>query len=204
MPRSDNFDPDLARHDKQEVAEQQVTAHGDTDIHYGKKFAETEAILKARAGQRAAAEAEPHQAAEAPDMHLGSTEEQVTPTPAPPASGAVADEVGMPGMTRDGGPGNRKARRKAAKRSAERDQTPPLGAMPSEELPPAAEQTLAETPGELVGAFRDQVIRSVRGVGEAARQLSTASREVVGLPVEALRLAIRVGRSWLGRSPHRA
>jgi hypothetical protein len=76
--------------------------------------------------------------------------------------------------------------------------------MPSEELPPTAEQALAETPGELVGAFRDQVTRSVRGVGEAARQLRTASREVAGLPVEALRLVIRVGRVWLGRSPHRA
>ena len=43
--------------------------------------------------------------------------------------------------------------------------------MPSEELPPTAEQTLAETPAELIGAFRDQVTRSVRGVGEAARQL---------------------------------
>lgn len=213
MPRSDRFhhetvhegeaDRDLARRDKQEVAGLSATAQGDTDIHYGKRFAETEAILKARAEERAAAETEQHAAAEAPDGHLGSREEQVTPTPAPPATGAVADEVGMPGMTRDGGPGNRKARRRA-KRSVERDETPPLGSMPSEELPPTAEQTLAETPGELVDAFRDQVTRSVRGVGEAARQLRTASREVAGLPVEALRLAIRVGRSWLGRSPRRA
>jgi hypothetical protein len=178
-------------------------ARSDDDIHYGKKFAETEAILKARVEERAAARAEQQEAAEAPDMHLGSTEEQVTPSAGPPASGAVADEVGMPGMRRDGGPGTRKARRKM-KQPAERDETPPLGAMPSEELPPTAEQALAETPAELVGAFRDQVSRSVRGVGEAARQLRTASREVAGLPVEALRLVIRVGRSWLGRSPHRA
>lgn len=213
MARSDSFDHftvpqgeadrDLARRDKQEVAEQASAAQGHTDVHYGKKFAETEAILKARAEERAAARAEQEEAAEAPDMHLGSTEAQVTPSAGPPASGAVADEMGMPGMRRDGGPGTRKARRKA-KRSEERDETPPLGSMPSAELPPTAEQALAETPGELVGAFRDQVTRSVRGVGEAARQLRTASREVAGLPVEALRLVIRVGRVWLGRSPHRA
>lgn len=51
-------------------------------------------------------------------------------------------------------------------RAIERDETPPLGSMPAEELPPAAEQVLAETP-------------------------------------EALRVAIRVGRSWLVRSPRR-
>ena len=213
MARSDSFDHftvpqgeadrDLARRDKQEVAGQASAAQGNTDVHYGKKFAETEAILKARVEERAAARAEQEEAAEAPDMHLGSTEEQVTPSSGPPASGEVADEVGMPGMRRDGGPGTRKARRKL-RRFAEREETPPLGSMPSEELPPTAEQALAETPGELVGAFRDQVTRSVRGVGEAARQLRTASREVTGLPVEALRLAIRVGRVWLGRSPRRA
>jgi hypothetical protein len=76
--------------------------------------------------------------------------------------------------------------------------------MPAEELPPTFEQTLAETPGELIDAFRDQVVRSVRGVGEAARQLGSAGREVAGLPIEALKVAIRVGRSWLGRSPRRA
>ena len=76
--------------------------------------------------------------------------------------------------------------------------------MPAEELPPAAEQVLAETPAEVLGAFRDQVTRSLRGVGEAARQLRSAGGEVAGLPVEALRVVIRVGRSWLGRSPRRA
>jgi hypothetical protein len=76
--------------------------------------------------------------------------------------------------------------------------------MPGEELPPDAEQVLAETPSELLGAFRDQVSRSLRGVGEAVRQLRSAGGEVAGLPVEALRLVLRVGRSWLGRSPRRA
>ena len=204
VPASD-ADRDLARRDKQEVAGQSAAPQGETDIHYGKKFAETEAILKARAEERAAAEAEQHQATEAPDMHLGSTEAQVIPSAGPPSSGAVASEAGMPGMRRDvpATAGKRRNRRKGA-RAAERDETPPLGAMPSEELPPAAEQVLAETPAELIGAFRDQVDRSVRGVGEAARQLRAAGREVAGLPFEALRVAIRVGRSWLGRSPRRA
>jgi hypothetical protein len=214
MPRSYSFDHytvpegeadrDLARRDKQEVAGQPATPQGETDVHYGKKFAQTEAILKARAAERAAAEAGQGDAV-APDMHLGSTEEQVTPTPGPPASGAVASEAGMPGMIRKGvaGTGKRRQRRRGAG-SIDRDETPPLGAMPPEELPPAAEQVLAETPGELVGAFRDQVVRSVRGVGEAAQQLRAASREVAGLPLEALRVAVRVSRSWLGRSPRRA
>ncbi|RPH64487.1 MAG: hypothetical protein EHM78_26505 [Myxococcaceae bacterium] len=212
MPRSYSFDPDtvstadtdrdLARRDKQEIAAQSAVPQGETDIHYGKKFAETEAILKARAEERAAAEAEQHEAADAPDVHLGSTEEQVTATPAPPGTGAVASEVGMPGMAREVQHSKRRQRRR--ERSVDRDATPPLGAMPSEELPPAAEQVLAETPAELIGAFRDQVTRSVRGVGDAARQLRSAGREVAGLPLEALRLALRVGRSWLGRSPRRA
>ena len=213
MPRSYRFepetvgtndvDPDLARREKQEVAAQSAATQGETEIHYGKKFAETEAILKARAEERAAAaEAEQHEAAEVPDLHLGSTEKQVTSTPPPPGTGAVASEVGMPGMAREVDRGKRRQRRRG--RAAERDVSPPLGAMPSEELPPTAEQVLAETPAELIGAFRDQVIRSVRGVGEAARQLRSAGREVAGLPLEALRLALRVGRSWLGRSPHRA
>jgi len=188
MPRSHSFDTDASQ--------------GETDVHYGKKFAETEAILKARAEERAAAEAEQHEAALAPDQHLGSTEAQVTVTPAPPGTGAVASEVGMPGMAQEAQRGKRRQRRRG--RGQERDATPPLGAMPSEELPPAAEQVLAETPAELIGAFRDQVTRSVRSVGGAARQLRSAGREVAGLPLEAVRLAIRVGRSWLGRSSRRA
>ena len=138
-------------------------------------------------------------------MHLGSTEEQVTPSSGPPSTGAVASEAGMPGMARDaaGHRGGRQVRRKA-ERSAHRGAPPPLGAMPAEELPPTFEQTLAETPGELIGAFRDQVFRSVRGVGSAARQLGSAGKEVAGLPIEAVRLVVRVGRSWLGRSPRRA
>ncbi|HZJ54393.1 MAG TPA: hypothetical protein VFD38_09680 [Myxococcaceae bacterium] len=212
MPRSSSFepdtvgttdiDPDLARRSKQEVAAQPVAPQGETDIHYGKKFAQTEAILKARVEERAAAEAEQHEAADTPDMHLGSTEEQVTATPAQPSSGAVASEVGMPGLAHDAERGKRRQRRRGG-RSVEHD-APPLGAMPGEELPPAAEQVLAETPAELIGAFRDQVIRSVRGVGEAAGQLRSATREVAGLPLEALRVALRVGRSWLDRSPRRA
>jgi hypothetical protein len=213
MPRSYSFDHftvpesdadrDLARREKQEVAAQSDASPGETDIHYGKKFAETEAILKARAEERAAAaEAEQHEAAEAPDLHLGSTDEQVTPTPPPPGTGAVASEVGMPGMAREVRKDKHRPRRRG--RVLERDASPPLGAMPSEELPPEAEQVLAETPAELIDAFRDQVIRSVRGVGEAARQLRSAGREVAGLPLEAARLALRVGRSWLGRSPRRA
>jgi hypothetical protein len=215
MPRTDSFEPetlghgeidrDRARRSKQEVSQQSAQGHGETDVHYGRKFAETEAILRARAEERAALETEEQEAREQPDMHLGSTEEQVTPSPGPPSTGAVASEAGMPGMARETGSrrGTRQVRRKA-ERSTRRGASPPLGAMPAEELPPTFEQTLAETPGELIDAFRDQVVRSVRGVGEAARQLGSAGREVAGLPIEALRLVIRVGRSWLGRSPRRA
>ena len=212
MARSSHFEPDtvapahvdrdLARHDKQEVTTHPAS-QGETDIHYGKRFAETEAILKARAEERAAAAAEQREAAEAPDMHLGSTETQVTPSPGPPATGAVASEAGMPGMSRETGSGERRRRRRAAARSTAPEASP-LGAMPTEELPPTAEQALAETPAELLGAFRDQVVRSVRGVAEAAGQLRAASREVAGLPLEALRVAVRVGRSWRWRSPRRA
>jgi hypothetical protein len=166
------------------------------------RFAETEAILRARAEERAAAAAEPGRGGP-PDQHLGSTEEQVSPTPAPPSTGTVADETGMPAVTRDARPPRRRERRRTG-RTAHPDPSPPLGAMPSEEPPPTAEQVLAETPAELIGAFRDQVTRSVRGVGEAARQLRSAGREVAGLPVEALRLVLRIGRSWIGRSPRRA
>jgi hypothetical protein len=214
MPRSYSFDPDtvgatdidrdLARRDKQEVAEQPAASQGETDIHYGKKFAETEAILKARAEERAAADSEHSGPGATPDEHLGSTESQTIATPAPPSSGAVADEVGMPGMARGARSGEKRRARRKGIRAAERDETPPLGAMPSEELPPTAEQALAETPAELIDAFRDQVSRSLRSVGDAARQLRTAGREVAGLPVEALRLALRIGRSWLAGSPRRA
>jgi hypothetical protein len=186
----------MPRSDKHEAATRPAAPHGNTEVHYGKKFAETEAILRARAEERVAAETErPAGPLESEDNHLGSTEAQVTTTPAQPSSGAVADEAGRPGESRGGGPSRR--RQPKADPSGEREHAP-LGATPTEELPPTAEQALAETPGELIGAFRDQVSRSVRGVGEAARQLRTASREVAGLPVEALRLAIRVGRSWLG------
>ena len=208
MPRSHRFEKspeteansERARRDKQELAAQSSTGQGETDVHYGKRFAETEAILKARAEERAAAEA--HEGSAAPDEHLGSTDAQVSPTPAQPSTGAVADETGMPGMARGAHPRKTRDRRRSARPA--RDDTPPLGSMPSEELPGGAEQVLAETPAELVGAFRDQVTRSVRAVGDAARQLRIAGREVAGLPVEALRLALRIGRSWLGRSPRRA
>ncbi len=213
MARSFSFEPetvspatdrDSARRDKQEVTARPAS-QGETDIHYGKRFAETEAIFKARAEERAAAEEEQREAAEAPDMHLGSTEEQVTVSAGPPSSGAVASEVGMPGVERDASRGGQTRRqRRSEKRSTRPQEGPPLGAMPAEELPPAAEQVLAETPAEVLGAFRDQVTRSLRGVGEAARQLRSAGGEVAGLPVEALRVVIRVGRSWLGRSPRRA
>jgi hypothetical protein len=204
MARSYSFEPetvghdtdrDSARRDKQEMTARPAS-QGETDIHYGKRFAETEAILKARAEERAAAEELQAEAAEAPDMHLGSTEEQVTVSSGPPSSGAVASEVGIPGMAREG--------RRSKKRSTRRQDGPPLGAMPAEELPPAAEQVLAETPAELLGAFRDEVSRALRGVGEAARQVRSAGGEVAGLPLEALRVVIRMGRSWLGRSPRRA
>src|SRR6185295_11384663 len=199
MARSFSFEPesvgpadtdrDSARRDKQEVSARPAS-QGETDIHYGKRFAETEAILKARTEARAAAEEEAREAAGGPDMHLGSTEEQVTASAGPPASGAVASEVGMPGMARESR-GKRRQRR-AARGSGERRDGPPLGAMPAEELPPAAEQGLAETPAELLGAFRDQVTRSLRGVGDAARQLRSAGGEVAGLPLEALR---EIGRA---------
>jgi len=213
MARSYRFEPetvapaeidrDLARRNKEEVTGQPATPQGETEIHYGKKFAETEAILKARAEERAATEAERKEASEAPDMHLGSTEEQVTPSPGPPSTGAVASEAGMPGMAREAGLGGRRRQRRRGGRSARLDEAP-LGAMATKELPPTAEQALAETPAEVLGAFRDQVLRSVRGVGEAVGQLGTAGREVIGLPLEALRVVVRIGRSWLGRSPRRA
>jgi len=215
MPRTDSFEPetlghgeidrDRARRSKQEIAQQSAHSQGETDVHYGKKFAETEAILKARAEERAALDAEAEEAREAPDGHLGGTEEQVTPSAGPPSTGAVASAAGLPAMAHEAGPrrSTRQVRRKA-EHSTRRGAPPPLGAMPAEELPPTFEQTLAETPGELIDAFRDQVVRSVRGVGEAARQLGSAGREVAGLPIEALKLAVRVGRSWLGRSPPRA
>jgi hypothetical protein len=212
MARSYRFEPetvapsdvdrDQARRDKQELSAGSAT-QGETDIHYGKRFAETEAILKARAEERAAAEQEHREASEAPDMHLGSTEDQVTPSSGPPATGAVASEAGMPGLENGAARDKRRHRRRSA-RPDRRDETPPLGATSAGELPLAAEQTLAETPAELLGAYVDQVLRSVRGVGEAARQLGSAGREVVGLPLEALRVVVRVGRSWLGRSPRRA
>ncbi len=196
-----DIDRDLARREKQEVSAR-TTSQGETDIHYGKRFAETEAILKARAEERAAADLEQREAGAAPDMHLGSTEEQVTPSPGPPATGAVASEAGMPGL--ESGSARKRRHRRRDARFGKRDQTPPLGAMSAEELPPTAEQALADTPAELLGAYLDQVFRSVRGVGEAARQLGTAGREVVGLPLEAVRVVVRIGLSWLGRSPRRA
>jgi len=214
MARSYSFEPesvgsadtdrDSARRDKQEVTARPAS-QGETDIHYGKRFAETEAILKARAEERAAAEEEAQEVAEAPDMHLGSTEEQVIASPGPPSSGAVASEVGMPGMARGGRPrAGKRRQRRGDRQSADHRDAPSLGSTPAEELPTAAEQFLAETPAELLGAFRDQVLRSVRGVGEAARQLRAAGGEVAGLPLEAFRVVIRVARSWLGRSPRRA
>ena len=122
MPRSYSFDQftvpdsdadrDLARREKQEVAAQPDASQGETEIHYGKKFAETEAILKARAEERAAAEAVRHEADQVPDLHLGSTEEQVTSTPPPPGTGALASEVGMPGMARGVERGKRRHRRR--------------------------------------------------------------------------------------------
>ena len=183
MARSHSFEPETvapadidresARRDKQELTARPAS-QGETDIHYGKRFAETEAILKARAEERAAAEAEQQQAEEAPDLHLGLTEEQVTASPGPPASGAVASEVGMPGMAREARSGGGKRRQRRARGAAERHDSPPLGAMPAEELPPTAEQVLAETPAELLGAFRDQAIRSLRGVGK--RRASSGPR----------------------------
>jgi hypothetical protein len=109
----------------------------------------------------------------------------------------------MPALTREADAGKRRSRRRSI-RATERDETPPLGATPAEELPASAEQVLAETPAEVIAAFRDQVTRSVRGVSEAAQELRTAGRELAGLPLEALRVAIRVGRAWIGRSPRRA
>src|SRR5262249_19089547 len=166
VPETDS-NRDLARRDKQRIAEQSAASQGETDIHYGKKFAETEAILKARAEERAAMASEPEAAGGGPDQHLGSTEEQGTPSPGPPSSGAVAAEgAGGRGMARHGRGGRRRPGGRAG-RSTVSDRTPPLGAMLAEELPPTAEQVLAETPGELLGAFADQVTRSLRGVGEA-------------------------------------
>src|SRR5215831_7128653 len=134
MARSSRFEPetvapaeidrDIARRDKQEVTAP-TRSQGETDVHYGKRFAETEAILKARAEERAAAEAQEGSAA--PDEHLGSTDAQVSPTPAQPSTGAVASETGMPGMARDA---RRKPRDRRRSARTARDDTPPLGSMP--------------------------------------------------------------------------
>ena len=92
-----SIDRDRTRRDRQHLAE---AAHEGPlgAVHHGKRFAETEARLRARS----------HAAEPAPDgdadAHLGSTDAQVSPTPAQPSSGAAASETGR-------GPGPRGAPR---------------------------------------------------------------------------------------------
>lgn len=90
---------------------------------------------------------------------------------------------------------------RVATRSAT-DEHPPLGATAAEEVP-ATDPDLAETPLEQLEAFGDHAIRSFVALGKAGRQFGTAGREMAGLPVQALRLLIRIGRAWLGVAPGR-
>jgi hypothetical protein len=151
-------DEDLTRRDKQEVASQSASADVHSDVHYGRKFAETEAILRARTEERAAAD-----------------EAELEEAPLSPASpGALGAEA--------------EPRRASRKPVAEA---------------PATAEPVTETVFELVGAFTDQATRSLRGAGEAVRQVGTAGRELAGLPLEALRLVLRVGRAWIAGSPRR-
>src|SRR5215813_7181950 len=81
-------DRDRTRRDKHHLAEP-ATPGSRQPLHYGRKFAETEAHLHARSHEH---ETSP---SEAPaDDHLGSTDAQVSPTPAHASSGATASETG--------------------------------------------------------------------------------------------------------------
>ena len=96
-------DRDRARRDRQHLAEP-VAGGPNRPIHHGRKFAETEAKLHARA------QAHPTEAPTGADGHLGSTDAQVSPTPAHASSGAVASETGRgPGAAAPARPGSEPA-----------------------------------------------------------------------------------------------
>jgi hypothetical protein len=96
-------DRDRTRRDKQHLA-QPVAGDPSSTIHYGRKFAETETKLHARARPH------PAEAPTAADGHLGSTDAQVSPTPAHPSSGAAASETGRgPGSSAPARPGSEPA-----------------------------------------------------------------------------------------------
>jgi hypothetical protein len=85
-------DRDRTRRDKQHLAEPPVPG-ASGPLHHGKRFAETEARLRARThGQGPAG-----RPAVASDDHLGSTDAQVVPTPSHASSGARANETGRRG-----------------------------------------------------------------------------------------------------------
>ena len=80
-------DRDRTRRDRQHLAEPPAGG-SDRRIHYGRKFAQTEATLHARA------QANPTGESRDADRHLGSPDAQVSPTPAHASSGAAASETG--------------------------------------------------------------------------------------------------------------
>jgi hypothetical protein len=166
-------DRDRSRRDKQEVAAQREQTGGGGEVHYGKQFAETEATHQSRAETRA----------------KGHSPSPAASATAPRRPGAESRRKSDPSK---GGV--------AAPSAAE--ERPPLGATAAEELP-AAEGNPAETPLEQLVAFRDHAIRSFVGLVRAARQFGTAGREMAGLPIQGLRLLIRIGRAWLGEAPRR-
>jgi hypothetical protein len=86
-----SIDRDRTRRDRQHLAE--TPARGSAEsVHYGKKFAETEAHLRARNHEPGTPPGIPELQS---DDHLGSTDAQVSPTPAQASSGAAASETGQ-------------------------------------------------------------------------------------------------------------
>jgi hypothetical protein len=87
-------DRDRTRRDKQHLAA--PPDHGAPEpLHHGKRFAETEARVRARThapGTGHSGSPEP-----ASDDHLGSTDAQVSPTPSHASAGAAANETGRRG-----------------------------------------------------------------------------------------------------------
>jgi hypothetical protein len=79
-------DRDRTRRDRQHLAEP-ASRPGHEPVHYGKKFAETEAHLRAKTS-----DPRPPEGSRSDD-HLGSTDAQVSHTPAQASSGATASET---------------------------------------------------------------------------------------------------------------
>jgi hypothetical protein len=111
----------------------------------------------------------------------------------------------MPGMRRDAQAAAGKRRHTppgCARHRAGRDAAPGFHALGGASAPSRA------GPGRDPGRAHRGVPRPGRPIGawpgRGSAPARAAGREVAGLPAEALRVAIRVGRSWLGRSPRRA